>query len=137
MRLRTAGKLIILYFVVISLVFLCTLRFSSAEDLVSSTLSGEIKSGVRRIEVVAYKYGFFPNPIVVKQGEKVVLNITAADVPHGIRIPEFDVNQVLSKGETVTVEFTASRRGQFMVHCSVYCGPDHGKQKTRLIVKQP
>jgi heme/copper-type cytochrome/quinol oxidase subunit 2 len=130
MRLRTAGKLIILYFVVISLVFLCTLRFSSAE-------SGEIKSGVRRIEVVAYKYGFFPNPIVVKQGEKVVLNITAADVPHGIRIPEFDVNQVLSKGETVTVEFTASRRGQFMVHCSVYCGPDHGKQKTRLIVKQP
>jgi heme/copper-type cytochrome/quinol oxidase subunit 2 len=136
--LRTVGKLYILCFVIIiSFVFQCTVRFASAEDLDSLSFSGKIKNGVRQIEVVAYKYGFFPNPIVVKHGEKVILKITAIDVPHGIRIPEFDINQVLSKGETKTVEFTAFRKGQFMVHCSVYCGPDHGKQKTRLIVKQP
>ena len=136
MNSRTAEKLNILFFVVlISLVFLCTLRFASAEDLASSTFSGEINNGVRQIEVVAYKYGFSPNPITVKHGEKVILKITAMDVPHGIRIPEFNINQVLPIGETRTVEFTAYRRGQFMVHCSVYCGPDHGKQKTRLIVK--
>jgi cytochrome c oxidase subunit 2 len=136
MIFRTVGKLNILYVVIIiSLVFQCTLRFASAENLDFLTFSGEINNGVRQIEVVAYKYGFSPDPIVVKHGEKVILKIKAMDVPHGIRIPEFNINQVLPKGETRTVEFTAYRRGQFMVHCSVYCGPDHGKQKTRLIVK--
>lgn len=97
--------------------------------------SGELKNGVREIEVVAYKYGFYPNPLVVKYGERVRLYITAMDVPHGIHVPEFKINQVLPKGVAKTIEFTASQKGQFMIHCSVYCGPNHGKQKTRLIVK--
>ncbi|MBA4373691.1 MAG: cytochrome c oxidase subunit II [Thermodesulfovibrio sp.] len=98
-------------------------------------LSGELKNGIREIEVGAYKYGFYPNPIVVKYGEKVKLLMTAMDVPHGIHVPEFKVNQPLPKGVTKTIDFTASQKGQFMVHCSVYCGPNHGKQKTRLIVR--
>jgi len=98
-------------------------------------LSGELKNGIRVIEVAAYKYGFYPNPIVVKDGEKVKLIMTAMDVPHGIHISEFNVNQLLPKGVPKTIEFTASQKGQFMVHCSVYCGPNHGKQKTRLIVR--
>ena len=98
-------------------------------------LSGEVKNGVREITVGAYKYGYFPNPLVVNYGEKVRLLMTAADVPHGIRIPEFKVNTLLPLGVTKTIEFTASQKGEFMVHCSVYCGPNHGKQKTRLIVR--
>jgi len=98
-------------------------------------LSGELKNGTRVIEVTAYKYGFYPNPIVVKYGEKVRFLMIAMDVPHGIHIPEFKVDQLLPKGVMKTIEFTASQKGQFMVHCSVYCGPNHGKQKTRLIVR--
>ena len=97
--------------------------------------SGELKNGVREIDVVAYKYGFFPNPLVVKYGEKVKLHTTAMDVPHGIHITEFNVNQMLPRGVVKTIEFTAYQKGEFMVHCSVYCGPNHGKQKTRLIVR--
>jgi cytochrome c oxidase subunit II len=105
---------------------------SNPDDL---ELSGELKNGVREITVGAYKYGFFPNPMVVKHGEKIRLLMTAADVPHGIRITEFNVNTMLPLGVTKAIEFTASQKGEFMVHCSVYCGPNHGKQKSRLIVR--
>jgi cytochrome c oxidase subunit II len=98
-------------------------------------LSGELRNGIREIEVTAYKYGFFPNPILVKYGEKVKLLMTAMDVMHGISISEFKVNQALPIGVTKSIEFTASVKGTFMVHCSVYCGPYHGTQKTRLIVR--
>jgi heme/copper-type cytochrome/quinol oxidase subunit 2 len=110
---------------------------SSAEkQLVGEfVVSGELKNGIREVKIIAYKYGFFPSPLVVKHGERVRLIITAADVTHGIHIPEFKVNKVLPKGAITVVEFTASQKGQFMVHCSVYCGPYHGKQKARLIVK--
>jgi heme/copper-type cytochrome/quinol oxidase subunit 2 len=98
-------------------------------------LSGDVINGVREITVGAYKYGYYPNPIVVNYGERVRLLMTAADVPHGIRIPEFKVNMLLPLGVTKIIDFTASQKGEFMVHCSVYCGPNHGKQKTRLIVR--
>jgi cytochrome c oxidase subunit 2 len=108
---------------------------SAETDFKGLVLSGKLEDGIRVIEVVAYKYGFFPNPIVVKHGERVKLIMTAMDVRHGFYVPEFNVNEVLPRRGTRTVEFVAYRKGQFMVHCSVYCGPDHGKQKTRLIVE--
>ena len=122
----------------IMLLFTCVLfsTYSAAIDgAKEESLSGTLQNGIRVIDITAYKYGFFPNPIVVKLGERIKLSITAKDVTHGIRVPEFEINRVLPKGETIIVEFTVTRQGEFMVHCSVYCGPNHGKQKTRLIVQ--
>jgi cytochrome c oxidase subunit II len=115
--------------------FLSPIYPANIENPQEQALSGDLRNGIREIEVTAYKYGFFPNPIVVNYGEKVKLLMTAMDVMHGIRISEFKVDQVLPIGKTKSIEFTASKKGTFMVHCSVYCGPNHGTQKTKVIVR--
>ncbi|MCM8779365.1 MAG: cupredoxin domain-containing protein [Candidatus Omnitrophica bacterium] len=97
--------------------------------------SGELKDGVREVEVKAFQYGFSPDPIIVNKGEKIRLKVTSTDVTHGILIPEYKINVTLPPGETKVVEFLADKEGEFMLHCSVYCGIGHGRMHGRLIVR--
>ena len=113
----------------------CSPYSASSEGTAGLPFSGNIENGKREVSIYAYKYGFFPNPIVVKYGEKVRLTATAIDVTHGFRVPEFQINEILPKGKADTFEFTASKKGTFIVHCSIYCGPRHGEQKARIIVQ--
>lgn len=97
-------------------------------------LSGEVKDGVRVINVTAKKYEFSPDPIGVKQGEKIRLKITATDTEHGIGVKEYKIDQDLPVGKEQIVEFTADQAGTFIVKCTVFCGLGHGSMKGRLIV---
>lgn len=99
------------------------------------SLSGKLKQGVREIQVEAFRYGFKPTPIVVQQGNKVRLLVKSVDATHGMLISEFRINEMLRKGETKIIEFTAGKKGMFEIHCSVYCGPGHAKMSGRLIVR--
>ncbi len=99
------------------------------------SLSGKLKQGVREIQVEAFRYGFKPTPIVVQQGNKVRLLVKSVDSNHGMLISEFRINEVLRKGETKIIEFTADRKGMFEMRCSVYCGPGHAKMSGQLIVR--
>ena len=85
-------------------------------------LSGELKDGIRVIEVKASKYRFEPVTIVVKLGEKVILLVTSIDVAHGLAIPEFKVNLSVPVGKTESIEFVADKIGRFHAHCNMYCG---------------
>ena len=98
------------------------------------TLSGEVKDGMRIIEVKASKYKFQPDPIIVKKGEKVRLEVTSEDVAHGLAISDFKVNVVAKKDIVNTVEFMADKAGDFIIYCSVYCGAGHGNMKGKLKV---
>ncbi|MDD5491099.1 MAG: cupredoxin domain-containing protein [bacterium] len=100
-------------------------------------LSGTVKDGVREITVTAKKYEFSPDPIGVKQGEKVRLKITATDTDHGFGVQEYKIDQKLPIGKEQIVEFTADQAGTFIVKCTVFCGFGHGSMKGRLIVQPP
>jgi len=88
------------------------------------------------ITMTAKNFDFDPSVITVKKGEKVRLLITSTDREHGIKIEGYDINQVLKKGETETIEFTADKAGTFVFKCSVYCGRGHGKMKGKLVVEE-
>lgn len=103
---------------------------------VSATAGQEASSGYHEFHMTAKNYEFDPSVITVKKGEKVRLFITAADRDHGIRIQGYDIDQVLKKGETATIEFTADKAGTFEFKCSVYCGMGHRKMKGKLIVEE-
>ena len=94
-------------------------------------------SGYHEFTMTAKNYEFDPGVITVKRGEKVRLLITATDRDHGIQIKDYDINQVLKKGATATVEFTADKAGTFEFKCSVYCGMGHRKMKGKLVVEEP
>jgi cytochrome c oxidase subunit 2 len=77
------------------------------------------------IKVTAQKYHFTPETITVHQGDKVVLEVTAIDTDHGFGIAAYNINELLPKGKTVTIEFTADKKGKFTIKCTHFCGLGH------------
>ncbi len=93
-------------------------------------------SGYHEFTMTAKNFEFDPDTITVKKGEKVRLIITAADHDHGFKLEALDIDQVLKKGDTETIEFTATKAGTFEFKCSVYCGRGHRRMKGKLVVEE-
>jgi cytochrome c oxidase subunit 2 len=97
--------------------------------------SGQIEDGVRVIDYDAFQYGFDPDPLVVRAGERVRLRVKSRDVTHGAMIPEVDFSTDMPTDKRKTAEFVApAKPGEYPVFCSVFCGPSHGDMKGRLLV---
>lgn len=92
------------------------------------------QSAPQRIEVTAQRFAFSPADITVKKGQPVILVLKSTDVAHGIRFRELNVNVKVKAGGTAEVEFTPEKTGDFVGHCSVFCGAHHGSMTIRLHV---
>lgn len=90
---------------------------------------------VKEFRMTAKQFAFEPSAIEVNKGDKVRLTVTSADVPHGIAIPEYGINERLDPGKPVTIEFTAVKQGTFTAYCSVFCGSGHSGMKGKIIVR--
>ncbi|MEK6947249.1 MAG: cupredoxin domain-containing protein [Nanoarchaeota archaeon] len=101
------------------------------EQTPASTQSGDFKE----FTITAKQFEFVPSTIEVNKGDKVRLVVTSVDVPHGLAIPEYGINQRLEPGKPETIEFTADKVGTFTTYCSVVCGSGHKSMKGQLIVK--
>ena len=97
-------------------------------------LSGQLADGVREVRVEAFKFGFKPDPIVVKKGEQVRIIAESTDVKHGLGIADFSINVELPPDQEKAVEFTPDKAGEFHIHCTVYCGSGHGDMHGTLLV---
>lgn len=66
-------------------------------------------------------FKFNPAELRVKQGETVRLTFSNPDsMPHDWRVDEFNAStKVITKGQTDTIEFVASKKGTFEFYCSV------------------
>ena len=96
--------------------------------------AGHGQTAPRRIEVHAKRFGFQPNEITVKKGEPVVLVLTAEDVSHGLRFRQFNVDLKAQKGQPAQTTFTPEMTGDFIGHCSTFCGSGHGSMTLTLHV---
>jgi cytochrome c oxidase subunit 2 len=102
--------------------------------LAMSAPLAQAQSAPQRIEVTAKRFAFTPSEITVKKGQPVVLVLKSEDVAHGIRFRELDVNLKVKAGGTAEVKFTPEKTGDFVGHCSVFCGAHHGSMANRLHV---
>ena len=118
--------LVILAIVVSFIVF--KPNVNSNEEVI---LTGEVKE----FDIIAQQFSFEPSVIEVNKGDEVILNVESIDVTHGISLYEFGINSLIQPGETVRIEFIASKQGEFDFFCNVYCGSGHGNMKGTLIVK--
>ena len=87
-----------------------------------------------RIEVTARRFAFQPAEITLKKGEPVDLALKSADVAHGIRFHELNLDIKVNRGATADVRFTPDKTGQFVGHCSVFCGAGHGSMTLTIHV---
>ena len=88
----------------------------------------------RRIDILAKRFSFDPGEITLKKGEPVVLVLKSADVAHGLRFRDLNVNVKANAGGTAEVQFTPDKTGDFEGHCSVFCGSGHGTMSLKLHV---
>ena len=88
----------------------------------------------QRIEITAKRFQFEPAEITVKKGQPVVLVLKSADVGHGIHIRELNIDVKVSKGGSSEVQFTPDKTGDFIGHCSVFCGSGHGSMVFKVHV---
>jgi cytochrome c oxidase subunit II len=89
----------------------------------------------RRIEITAKRFMFEPAEITVKKGEAVDLVFHSEDVTHGIKFKELDLQTEISKGES-ELKFTADKPGDYVGHCSHFCGAGHGSMTLTLHVTE-
>ena len=94
----------------------------------------QAQAAPQRIVVTAKRFSFDPAEITLKKGQPVVLVLKSADVAHGLRFRELNVNVKVNAGGTAEVQFTPDKTGDFEGHCSVFCGSGHGTMSLKLHV---
>ena len=144
-------KIIVLLLAIIFLVSACSQqKAENPADLVGkgsdvqrqTQQAGQTSAGnavasqaeVKEFKITAKQFAFTPDTIEVNKGDKVRLIVTSLDVPHGIAIKEYDINERLEVGKPTTIEFTADKQGTFTTYCSVFCGAGHSNMKGKIIV---
>ena len=88
----------------------------------------------RRIEITAKRFAFAPGEITLKRGQPVVLVLRSTDAAHGLRFRDLNVDIKVRAGGTAEVQFTPDEAGDFVGHCSVFCGSGHGSMMLTLHV---
>lgn len=106
----------------------------STMDKEEVTIPVQETSG-REIKVSLFQFGFEPDPITLNYGEKVTFVLSTKDVAHGFAIKDLGINVRVDPGKEERLQFTADKKGEFVVSCSVSCGPGHKEMKGKLIVQ--
>ena len=75
------------------------------------------------------------NPLVVPQGRKVRVLITAIDVIHAWWVPDFGMKKDAIPGFINEMWFRADEPGTYRGQCAELCGRDHGFMPVVVVVK--
>jgi cytochrome c oxidase subunit 2 len=106
-----------------------------AMTLLATTARSSAEGSARVIPVVARKFVFVPNEIVVKEGESVVLEFTAPEIAMGFYAPDLGLRALVVPGLVARVPFRADRAGRFDFLCDVFCGDGHEGMSGHLVVQ--
>jgi heme/copper-type cytochrome/quinol oxidase subunit 2 len=87
------------------------------------------------IRMTAERFKFVPETITIKEGTLVQLQITASDGDHGFQLGAFGIDERLEENETKTIEFYASKRGEYGFRCSHFCGLGHTGMTGKFIIE--
>jgi len=112
------------------------LSTSLAAGFVALSRPSPAADAPRRIEVVAKRYSYTPAEITLKKGEPVVLALHSEDVTHGIKFAELNLQTEIHKGAASELSFTPMLTGDFVGHCSRFCGSGHGSMTLTLHVTE-
>lgn len=85
--------------------------------------------------IIAYAFGYNPDPLDIPLGAKVHFIVTSSDVVHGFEIPGTNVNFMAEPGEVTEMTHTFDKAGEYLVLCNEYCGTGHEMMKTTINVK--
>ena len=86
----------------------------------------------RVVNVTVGRYFFDPGTnfsINATKGEAIEIRLTSLDVTHGFAITDYGVQTEVPPRQTVSVHVVASKVGDFVIYCTVFCGTGHPTHK--------
>jgi cytochrome c oxidase subunit 2 len=98
--------------------------------------------GALKVKVIArqwswlfeYENGEKSSELKVPVGKPIQLMLTSEDVIHGFYAPAFRIKQDVVPGMVNHLWFQPTEVGTFDVFCSQYCGLQHAKMQTKIVV---
>jgi cytochrome c oxidase subunit II len=98
---------------VVSLTLACSAASGADDSVVKMTASAET-------------FAFSPDKVVAHVGQRETIELTSAEWTHGISSPELGIDTTLIRARhPVTVTFTPTKPGEYVVHCAYVCGSGH------------
>ena len=88
------------------------------------------------IQIVAKKFSYAPNVIMLKKGRPVVLEFTTLDVMMGFNVPDMKVRTDIIPGKVSRVHLVPDKVGTFPFVCDVFCGSGHEDMSGSIIVTE-
>jgi heme/copper-type cytochrome/quinol oxidase subunit 2 len=88
----------------------------------------------RTFRIEASQYTYNPGEISVNPGDRVMIELVATDVVHGLYVDGYGISTTADPGQISTLTFTADKAGSFRLRCNVTCGAMHPFMIGRLSV---
>src|SRR5439155_4333924 len=77
------------------------------------------------IKVLARRFTYTPNKLMLKKGVPVILELTTADVVMGFNAPDFGVRADIIPGQVARVRLVPDKVGTLTFLCDIFCGSGH------------
>jgi nitrous-oxide reductase len=91
------------------------------------------------VRMVVIRSHYKPDTIQVKQGDRVVIDITnaesAEDATHGFGLAGYNVTASIDPGAVQRIEFTATEAGVYPFYCTEFCSALHMEMTGWLLVE--
>lgn len=108
---------------------------NTAATLGKSDAHAQSADTERVIKVVARRFSYSPNEIVLKRGEPVRLEFTSLDFVHGFKIPDLGIRADLPPDKTTSVRLQPPKNGRYAFLCDNFCGAEHEEMHGNIIVQ--
>src|SRR5947199_3177006 len=87
------------------------------------------------IKILARRFTYTPNKLMLKKGVPVILELTTADVLMGFSAPDFDTRADIIPGKVARVRLTPDKVGTFTFLCDIFCGSGHENMNGAIVVE--
>jgi cytochrome c oxidase subunit II len=88
------------------------------------------------VYLMAQKFSYSPDVLRLKAGVPYRFRMMADDITHGASIQLGAASRIIRLRPNMVTEqtLTFTRPGEYLVYCTVYCGPAHDAMQGRIVV---
>ena len=111
--------------------------FQNAANCTQGDFVADPEKQIVEIEMSVYQWRFGYCHITIYEGQTVTLTLQSLDVPHGFAIDGYpEIGSIFVSPQAPSkITFVASKLGEFVYFCTVFCGEGHPLHKGSITIQ--